>query len=110
MNAGSVILLEDYAVPTNEFFRNFRNRWIFFHFNYIVILDTFMSSKVLYTVSTKEQEEILTGSMLGDGCIFQHQSCKHPYFYKARKISDLKYLTFEFNFFREFCNYKEVKK
>jgi hypothetical protein len=41
---------------------------------------------------------------LGDGCIFKHPEGKYPYFCVARKITDIDYLKYEFEFFKDFCN------
>ncbi len=58
---------------------------------------------------TRIQEEILIGSMLGDGCIFKNKPSVYPYFTITRKIEDISYLKYEFEFFKDFCNHKEVK-
>lgn len=56
------------------------------------------------------QEQILIGSMLGDGCIFQHKTSTYPYLSVVRKTQDLDYLQYEFQYFKDFCNNKEIKK
>ncbi len=59
------------------------------------------------TKLTDDQHEILTGSLLGDGCIFKNKT-KNPYFYIARKLTDIEYVKHQFNYFKDFCNSKDV--
>ncbi len=61
-------------------------------------------------VFTQMQQEILTGSLLGDGCIFKHPTGRYPYLQIARKLTDIEYLKYEFDFFKEFCNQVEIKR
>lgn len=65
-------------------------------------------SKAL-THKTYRNAEMLIGSMLGDGCLFHHQYCKHPYFYIARKLQDYEYLDYQFQLFKDFCNRDKLK-
>jgi hypothetical protein len=60
------------------------------------------------TVLTKLQEEILIGSMLGDGCLYKHQNYA-PYLSIVRKLTDYSYLNYEFQYFTEFCNHDKIK-
>jgi hypothetical protein len=55
------------------------------------------------TTLSKIQEEVMVGSLLGDGCLFMNSSL-HPYFSLARKLTDISYLEYEFSFFKDFCN------
>jgi LAGLIDADG DNA endonuclease family len=50
-----------------------------------------------------EQEEIIVGSLLGDGCIFKYKPTHKPYFCIVRKDTDDKYLIWEYEKFKEFC-------
>jgi len=59
-------------------------------------------------VLSSTQKEIILGSMLGDGCMFLNNS-ENPYFYIARKLDDYNYLNDQFQFFKDFCNYDELK-
>ncbi len=60
---------------------------------------------------TKIQEEILIGSLLGDGSIFNYEKHgqKNAYFTITRKQDDFKYLKYEFELFKKFCSYNQVK-
>lgn len=71
----------------------------------ISILPIKKSSKFL----NKEQEEVLIGSMLGDGCLYKHKNSKNPYFYISRKLEDLDYLNYQFEIFKSFSNYNDPK-
>ncbi len=57
------------------------------------------------------QEEVLTGLMLGDGCLFYNKlsKSKYPMLTISRKISDIEYLRDNFLCFKQFCNYDDVK-
>lgn len=55
---------------------------------------------------TKEQEEVFIGSMLGDGSLYRFGRCHHYSFVVARKLDDIKYLEYEYGFFKDFCNRK----
>lgn len=61
-------------------------------------------------VLSKTQEELLVGALLGDGCVFLHPNAKHPYFYIARKLTDIQYLEYQFQFFRSYCNQSDLKQ
>lgn len=58
---------------------------------------------------SKKQEEILIGSMLGDGSLFKNKEAKYPYLCITRKRADKPYLQYEFNYFKQFCSYNELK-
>src|SRR4051812_38944589 len=58
---------------------------------------------------TQAQEEILIGSLLGDGCLYKPKNSSFPHFKIIRKLTDVEYLKYEFDFFKEFSGYKEVK-
>lgn len=53
---------------------------------------------------TKKQEQVLVGSMLGDGCLYINNCRGKPYFSLRRKLTDKQYLLYEFNVFKKFCN------
>lgn len=63
--------------------------------------------KISPTTLTKQQEEILIGSLLGDGCLYKH--CKNAHLVIIRKSTDAEYLKYEFEYFKNFCNQEEIK-
>lgn len=52
---------------------------------------------------SSEQNNIIVGSMLGDGCIFKYKPTHKPYFCVVRKSSDDQYLIWEYEKLKEFC-------
>lgn len=52
-------------------------------------------------ILTKEQEEVLTGLMLGDGCLYQQN--KTPNLIVHRCVQDEPYLQWQYSFFKNFC-------
>lgn len=63
-----------------------------------------IEKKISPSSLNKIQEEVLNGSMLGDGCLFKHPSSKWPYLSIRRNINDIEYLKYEFELFQDFCN------
>jgi hypothetical protein len=57
---------------------------------------------------TTEQEEILIGSLLGDGCIILGKNSKNAILTIRRKLEDKEYLIWEYEKFRDFCSDKAV--
>lgn len=58
---------------------------------------------------TETQKEILNGSMLGDGCLVMHKGAKNPYYQVLRKFDDKEYLDWEFEHFKDLCNFEKPK-
>lgn len=56
---------------------------------------------------TEEQISVIIGAMLGDGCIRMAKGAANACFTYASKHKD--HVEFIFNYFKEFCNYNEVK-
>jgi hypothetical protein len=52
---------------------------------------------------TVEQQDIITGSLLGDGGIFKYKETHNPYFAILRKAEDDKYLIWEYEKLKDFC-------
>lgn len=53
---------------------------------------------------TEDQEEILTGTLLGDACLYLPNKNGNPYLSIKRKLEDKKYLEWQANFFLAFTN------
>lgn len=50
-----------------------------------------------------KQDQLIVGSLLGDGCVFRYKPTHKPYFCIVRKASDDKYLIWEYEQLKEFC-------
>jgi hypothetical protein len=57
----------------------------------------------LPTYLTDIQQEILVGSLLGDGCLFKTQPGTLPFLSITRKTGDIEYLKWEHEIFKDFC-------
>lgn len=57
---------------------------------------------------TKIQLDVLTGLMLGDGSLSIRKSCINPRLTIRRQISDLPYLQWQFEIFRDLCRDKAI--
>lgn len=53
-------------------------------------------------VLTKKQEEVLTGTLLGDACLFLPNKNGNPYLSIKRKPEDIEYLEWQASFFKDF--------
>ncbi len=64
------------------------------------------------------QKEIITGLLLGDGCLFKNFGSKNkklnlnakPMLSIVRQIRDIEYLRYNFSFLKDFCSYNDVKE
>ena len=52
----------------------------------------------------KEQNDLLCGLMLGDGCIARRSKTANAYFVTNHKIEDRNYVWWIFNYLKDFCN------
>lgn len=59
---------------------------------------------------TSEQEQILNGLLLGDGCLFLGKSNINPLLTVARAEKDLEYLKFQANIFNNLCSGEGIIK
>lgn len=57
---------------------------------------------------TKEQNEILNGILLGDGCLFVGKSNRYPLLTISRASKDLEYLKFQAGIFQDLCSKKLI--
>lgn len=53
---------------------------------------------------TDTQRQLITGSLLGDGCLFLGQKAKNPYFKICRSLKDKKYLEWQYSILQNLCN------
>lgn len=60
------------------------------------------------TTLSKIQLDVLTGLMLGDGSLSIRKSCLNPRLTIRRQISDLPYLQWQFEIFRNLCRDKAI--
>lgn len=51
---------------------------------------------------SKTAEQVLIGSLLGDGCVHLHQDCRNCLFQEAHTLSQLPYLQWKFDIFSRF--------
>lgn len=66
--------------------------------------------KKLPSKLTNLQEEVLVGSLLGDGCLYRRKETHLPYFVIQRTLGDKGYLEWQKNIFGDFvCSYREGK-
>ena len=57
---------------------------------------------------TDEQHNVLIGSLLGDGCLGIRKNCVSPRLTIRRQFSDLPYIQYEFEIFRNCCRDKAI--
>lgn len=55
------------------------------------------------TKLTSVQEEILTGTLLGDGALFKHKPTHKPYYSVQRQASDSEYIDWQLKMFENLC-------
>ena len=60
------------------------------------------------TTLTSIQSDVLTGLMLGDGCLSIRKQCVSPRLTIRRQLRDLPYLQWQFDIFRNMCSDKAV--
>ncbi len=79
-----------------------------------VLLKNGLLEKVLVDDTPKElnseQEQILTGLMLGDGCLYKNKETHTPYLCVNRKLEDKPYLIDNYEMFKNFCKKEIVEK
>lgn len=59
---------------------------------------------------SNEQEEILNGLMLGDGCLFTNSNPTRAMLSVRRQISDKEYIKHNLEYFKKFCSYSIPKE
>lgn len=57
---------------------------------------------------TDTQKSVLTGLMLGDGCLYRREKTHNPYLTVCRSSVDKNYLLWQYYLFAEFCKRKPV--
>ncbi len=58
---------------------------------------------------TQLQEDVLIGSLLGDGCVFRYKPTHKPHLAIGRQLLDENYLIWEYKIFADFCSSKYKK-
>jgi hypothetical protein len=67
-----------------------------------------LEKKLLPQKLTEIQDEVLVGSLLGDGCLFRYKPIHKPYFCVLRKSTDRLYSEWEASIFGPFiCKFEE---
>lgn len=78
--------------------------------NYIKKFDINIGDKYIRYNITNLQNDIIIGSILGDGCITKKKTVKNYHFSISHAENQKKYLEYKFDIMRNLCNYNNVKE
>ena len=66
-------------------------------------MSKFSNAKIHFDPLTDRQKEVLTGCLLGDAQLCLEENSLHPYLKIERKLTDRKYLEWQYGLFENFC-------